>query len=289
MLNLKRSTINSRALLAYVNEHLNDPEFIVYLDCCINKWRDIKPECQVMNIIIDMIGTIYKIPTQELIKGKKSTSVPRSLMFYLIKNAIKDLSFETLADMFGRQRSYVFMAYNEARDMLKIKKKRNIISVATAVKKAYNKFIKAEVAVTDEELSVTYINKNITDQEFVIYIDSCLKKWPDIKPECKIMDIVMDTICANYTITIDELIFGKKNMVPRSITLYMIKKSIKNLSFDTLGEMFGRQKSYVFKSYDDAKFMIERHKKKDVLLIVSDIKMNLKNADLLPEHFEKPA
>lgn len=134
---------------------------------------------------------------------------------------------------------------------------------------------------------MTYVSDNINDVEFAVFLDSCISKWSKMKPECDTMDIIMQTICERYKITVDELIKGKKNTVPRSIMFYMIRKTLKDLSFETLGDIFERQKSYVYKSYDEAKFMIERHKKKDAISLVSTIKNNLKSQNLLPEEIEK--
>ena len=282
MLTAKKTSKNNNPLVSYVDQNIGDVEFLIYLNACINLWEEIKPQNEAMYVIITTICSKYNITPEELLKGKKATAIPRRLMFYMIKKILKDLSFETVANMFGKQRSAVFNFYTEVNNMVKNKEKDTLLHIA-AIRKNYRKYVQEKAQKAEHRSVQEYVNHFIFDQEFNIYLSSCLNKWKDIKPQCLIMDVIMNTICDNYKINANDLIYGKKHGVPRSIMLYMIKTTLKNLSFETLSDIFEREKSFIFKSYAEAEFMVERHKKKDAILLVLTIKNNLKSKNLLTE------
>jgi chromosomal replication initiation ATPase DnaA len=130
------------------------------------------------------------------------------------------------------------------------------------------------------------VNDHIDKPEFAYFLKSCLDKWAPVKLECDIMDAIMKFICDHYKITPEELIHGKKAAIPRSLMFYLMKRSLKKLSFETLGDIFKRQKSYVYKCFDDAKFMVQRHKRKDPIFVVTEVETLLKLERLVPEDFD---
>ncbi len=115
------------------------------------------------------------------------------------------------------------------------------------------------------------VKSAIDKPAFRYYMASCLKVWNEtLGPETEIVDQVVESICGIYSLTIEELVNGKKTE-PRALLFYVIKKHVKTLSYEIIGDMFNRNKSYVFEKLTQIEFLVEKRKEKRLVSAIFEI------------------
>lgn len=100
------------------------------------------------------------------------------------------------------------------------------------------------------------IKGNLHRDDFVKYMEFCVKKWKRLDVELQVIDAIMTSICKQWDISKQELMDEKKLAKPRAMMYYVIKKQV-DLSYGEIGEMFGVSKSYIHKAVDDIAFLVE--------------------------------
>lgn len=100
------------------------------------------------------------------------------------------------------------------------------------------------------------IKGNLHRDDFVKYMEFCVKKWKRLDVELQIIDAIMASICKAWNVSKQELMNEKKMAEPRAMMYYVIKKQV-DLSYQEIGEMFGINKSYIHKAVDDIAFLVE--------------------------------
>ena len=122
------------------------------------------------------------------------------------------------------------------------------------------------------------IPKNIPDQsailekvshyskqpEFRYFLDSCIKKWDEVRPEMELIDCIMDSICRKWKISKTDLIKERRYVEPRSLFFYLIHKRV-NLSYEIIGDMFGRVKGNVHSGAKNIEYMLETRKQQNLV------------------------
>ena len=134
-----------------------------------------------------------------------------------------------------------------------------------------------------QEIS-SFIDEHMQRNDFVMYMNYCVKKWKRLEIDLQIIDSIMSSVCKHWDISKDKLMEDKKLYEPRAMMYYIIKKQI-NLSYGEMGELFCKQKSYIHKAIDDMTFLVEQRGKKDVVVSLQSIKndLTLKNPNVFFE------
>lgn len=112
--------------------------------------------------------------------------------------------------------------------------------------------------IMDKETLLSVVHKNSEKPEFRYFLESCIRKWEQVRPEMELIDCLMDSICRTWNISRAELLSERKYFEARSLFFYLIHKKV-NLSYEIIGDMFGRVKGNV---HSGAKIIETRLKKK---------------------------
>jgi hypothetical protein len=118
------------------------------------------------------------------------------------------------------------------------------------------------------------IKGNMHREDFATYMGFCVKKWKRLEVELQIVDAIISSICKQWNISKEKLMDDRKFAEPRALMYYIIKKQVK-LSYGEIGEMFGVNKSYIFKSVTDITFLVEGHGQKSMVTAFQSIQKDL--------------
>lgn len=93
-------------LMTVIKNNLNREDFRAYLISCVKKWEVVKTELEIIRDIVSSICKRWGISEEELVDGKNHTEA-RSLLYYVIKLELKNISYGEIAELFDRRKSYV--------------------------------------------------------------------------------------------------------------------------------------------------------------------------------------
>jgi chromosomal replication initiation ATPase DnaA len=117
--------------------------------------------------------------------------------------------------------------------------------------------------IIDKETLLSVVHENSEKPEFRYFLESCIRKWEQVRPEMELIDCVMDSVCKTWNISKKELLSERKYCEARSLFFYIIHKKL-NLTYEVIGDMFGRLRANVYK---DSKIIEIRLKKNRRILV----------------------
>ena len=124
------------------------------------------------------------------------------------------------------------------------------------------------------------IQDNMHRDDFAAYMNFCVCKWKQLEAGQQVIDAIMDSVCKQWEISKQELL-DSKNSEPRAMMFYVIKKQTK-LSYTEIGDMFDKEKSWIYKLVNETAFMIEKHGKKSYIVKFESIQKDLSLKNIHP-------
>lgn len=124
--------------------------------------------------------------------------------------------------------------------------------------------MKIPESIPDQKTLLNTVEEYSKQPEFRYFLDSCINKWNQVRPEMELVDCIMESICQTWNISKEELISDRKYVEARNLFFYLIHKKV-NLSYQIIGDMFGRIKGNVHSGAKTIEYMLENRKKKNLV------------------------
>ncbi len=122
----------------------------------------------------------------------------------------------------------------------------------------------------------TYLHKNNSDKDLFEYLDKCISKYEDKKKDnARISEVnkeqsktILHILLSHLKITEPQLMNNRDYCNHKALLYYYTKKKLK-ISYEAVGDLFGKHKSYVYYSASRAEIIVKKSKKhplQDIML-----------------------
>lgn len=125
-------------------------------------------------------------------------------------------------------------------------------------------------SIPDQSTLLSMVQEYSKQPEFRYFLNSCIKKWHEVRPEMEQIDCIMNSICSTWKISRNQLLADRKYVEPRSLFFYLIHKRL-DLSYEVIGDMFGRVKGNVHSGAKTIEYMLENRKTKHLVEAYMDV------------------